>query len=326
MKGKKFLSAGIIFLIFAASFTAGFGVGFKFTRRTDKPEAGSHDYSAAIYSAKANDNDIIREKRAYVNVRKSRFSTAAQKPWRNTSQTSSDTDSNDNNDNNDNNDKNILFKGVPVLMYHSIAYEKGNDLRVPKELFEQEMKYIRDNGYNTMTLDQLYSCISNNVPAPPKSVVITFDDGYQDNYTNAFPILKKYGLKATVFVITDTVDKNNSYMTSAELRELQNGGIDIESHTAGHDDLSQLSYDAQMKTLLTSRVFLEKLLGKKVRYIAFPCGKFNSFTEKAASDAGYAMAFLTVPGKAQIKQGVFRLHRVRVSSETTLLGFKYLIT
>lgn len=317
MKGKKFLSAGIIVLIFVASFIAGFGVGFRFIRRTDKPEAGSHDYSAAIYSAKANDNDVIREKRAYVNVRKSRFRATAQKPWRNTSQTGSDTESND---------SNVLFKGVPVLMYHSIAYEKDNDLRVPEELFEQEMKFIRDNGYHTMTLDELYSCISNNVPAPPKSVVITFDDGYKDNYTNAFPILKKYGLKATVFVITDTVDKNNSYMTSAELRELQNGGIDIESHTAGHDDLSQLSYDAQMKTLLTSRVFLEKLLGKKVRYIAFPCGKFNSFTEKAASDAGYAMAFLTAPGKAQIKQGVFRLHRVRVSSDTTLLGFKYLIT
>lgn len=316
MKGNKFLSVGIIVLILIASFTAGFGVGFRFTGRKDKLEAGSHDYSAAIYSAKANDNDIVREKRAYIKVRKSRFRETAQKSWRNSSRSGSDTDSND---------SNVLFKGVPVLMYHSIAYEKNNDLRVPKELFEQEMKYISDNDYNTMTLDELYNCISNNVPAPPKSVVITFDDGYKDNYTNAFPILKKYGLKATVFVITDTVDKNNSYMTSAELRELQNGGIDIESHTAGHDDLSKLSYDAQMKTLNTSRVFLENLLGKRVRYIAFPCGRFNSFTEKAASDAGYAMAFLTAPGKAQIKQGVFRLHRVRVSSSTTLAGFKYLI-
>lgn len=321
MRKKKALRTCVIILIFMIAFFSGAGIGMKLSIHANRPITVMSHEATVVHTAAADDKkDIINEKKAYIKDSESRYK----------SRTSAVQDSGKINyqpqDNTSVNDSNILFKGVPVLMYHSIAYEKNNDLRVPKELFEQEMKYIKDNGYNTMTLDALYDCIKNNKPAPPKSVVITFDDGYEDNYTNAYPVLKEYGLHATIFVIANTVDKNNSYLTSSQLKEMQQNGIDIESHTANHDDLSLLSYEKQVRTLSVSKQFLESLLGKKVRYVALPCGKYNSYTEKAATDAGYVMAFLTAPGKAQTKQGLFKLHRVRVSSTTTLLGFKYLIS
>lgn len=307
---KRLFWTGIIILSIIATFFAGVKLASKLMPGDNKLSAVK-DNNSAGHRSKTGD-DIIKEKKEAVKSNQSRLKVTAQNVTEHEPEPESS--------------RSGAFKGVPVLMYHSISYEKNNDLRVPKELFDEEMKYIKDNGYRALTLDELYMYISNNQPAPPKSVVITLDDGYEDNYTNAYPILKKYGLNATVFVITDTVDRSSSYMTSAQLKELQNNGIDIESHTVGHDDLSKLSYDGQMKTLSGSKDFLEKLLGKSVKYLAFPSGKSNSYTEKACKDSGYAMTFTTLPGKARPEQGIYKLHRVRVSSETNINGFKYLIS
>jgi len=109
---------------------------------------------------------------------------------------------------------------IPVLMYHSIAYEKGNDLRVPPEKLRQEMQIIKDNGFTPITLDELYSHFNDEVALPQKPIVITFDDGYKDNCENALPVLKEFGFKATVFVITCQTDDSTDYMTSAQLKEM----------------------------------------------------------------------------------------------------------
>lgn len=203
-------------------------------------------------------------------------------------------------------------KGVCVLMYHSIDYEKNNGLRTPKEQFEKQIRYIKDNGYTTLTLNELYNFFANNKPVPKKSVVLTFDDGYLDNYKNAYPILKQYGIKATIFVITNTIDKDSKYMNSMQLRKLQNDGIDIESHTLNHEDLSSLSYERQLKILTQSKQNLEKMLDKKINYIAYPCGKYNSDTLRAARDSGYIMAFATGNRTARKCNGIFALHRIGV--------------
>ncbi len=146
--------------------------------------------------------------------------------------------------------KNIPLKhnneDICILMYHSIDYEKNNNLRMPKEKFSEQMKYIKDNGYTTLTVSQLHDFIEKDSPIPKKSVVITLDDGYADNYTNAYPILKKYGINATIFVITDSIDKDNSYLNSKQIKELQNNGIDIQSHTTNHQELHRLPYEKQL--------------------------------------------------------------------------------
>lgn len=214
-------------------------------------------------------------------------------------------------------------KGVPILYYHSIDYEKGNELRLPKEKFREQMQYLKDNNYTTLTLSELYEFIQNNKPIPEKSVVITFDDGYEDNYTNAFPILKEFGFKAAVFMISCNVDSTQfKVLKSTELKEMEENGVEIESHTVNHDKLSELDYNNQLKTLKDSKEFLGKVLNKKIDYICYPYGMFNKDTIKASKEAGYIMGFTTVGGWADKNDGIYTLNRVYVSAFDSMEKFK----
>lgn len=203
--------------------------------------------------------------------------------------------------------------GVPVLMYHSIGYEKDNPVRLPVENLEKQMKYLKDNNYTTLSMDELYNYFENNKPIPENSIVLTFDDGYLDNYTKLYPILKKYGFKGTIFVITNTIDKEKDYLLTSQLKELDKNSLAIESHTAGHENLSQLPYDKQLKTLKASKEYLEKTLNREVNYIAYPFGKYNEETVKAAKDAGYKMAFTTDGKWSDKSDGMLTLDRVYIS-------------
>lgn len=203
---------------------------------------------------------------------------------------------------------------VPVLYYHSIATEAGNELRMPVEKFREQMQYLKDNGYYTLSLDQLYDFLVNNKPIPKKSVAITFDDGYEDNYTGAFPILKEFRFHAAIFVITKTVDTDSSYLTSAQLKEMSDYGIDIESHTVSHNDLDKYSYDQQYKELTVSKQFLEALLQKPVKCFVYPSGKYNQDTLAAVKKADYYMAFNTENKWAGKEDGIYTLKRVFLSS------------
>jgi Predicted xylanase/chitin deacetylase len=217
-------------------------------------------------------------------------------------------------------------KSVPVLMYHSIDYEKGNELRVPKEVFKEQMGYLKQKGYTTLTLNELYSFFINNKPVPDKSIVITFDDGYKDNFENAYPVLKEFGFNATIFVITSTVDNDKNYLTSKQLKELDADGIDIESHTVNHEQLDKLTYDKQIDTLKDSKEYIEKVLGKSAKYTAYPFGKWNADTIKAVKDAGYSMVFTTASGWSNKNQDIYELHRIYVSANYNIKEFERRIT
>lgn len=217
-------------------------------------------------------------------------------------------------------------RGIPVLMYHSIDYEKNNPLRIPKEQFKEQMQYLMDNGYTTLTLNELYSFFENNTPVPYKSVVLTFDDGYVDNYINAFPILKEFGFKATVFVITNTVDKSGVYLNSSQLKEMDAYGFEVESHTLNHEELNKENYENQLNNLKESKAFLEKLLNKQIKYIAYPVGKYNKETIEAAKKAGYIMAFTTDGTWSDKTDGIFTLDRVYISAQASKAEFIRRIT
>lgn len=204
--------------------------------------------------------------------------------------------------------------GIPVLMYHSIAVEKGNELRVAPEVFRQQMKYLKDQGYITLSMNELYQFFQSNKPVPQKSLVITFDDGYADNYQYAFPILSEFGFKATIFVVTDWIDKQKEYLTSEQLKEMAQYGLDIESHTTKHDHLNKLTYEQQLETTKRSKEYLETLLGKQINYIAYPFGEWNKDTLKAVKDAGYTMAFTTAGRWSDKSDGILTLDRVYISA------------
>jgi peptidoglycan/xylan/chitin deacetylase (PgdA/CDA1 family) len=209
-------------------------------------------------------------------------------------------------------------KGLPILMYHSIGYEEGNTAKIPKEKFKEQMKYLKDNGYETLTLNQAYDFFINNKPVPKKALVLTFDDGYVDNYLEALPILKEFGFKATIFMITDLVDKTPGYMNLQQLKEMQAQGMDIESHTVYHEHLKQLSYEKQVKTLKDSKEFLEKSLNKEIHYLAYPYGEYSEETLKIAKEAGYTMALSTNGRWSDKTDGILTLDRVFISGAANL--------
>jgi peptidoglycan/xylan/chitin deacetylase (PgdA/CDA1 family) len=210
--------------------------------------------------------------------------------------------------------------GVPILCYHSISESKDNELLLSPEKFKSQLKYLKDNGYTPITMDELYNFLKNNKSIPEKSVVITFDDGYRDNYTTAFPILKEFGFKATVYVISNFVE-NDLYMTKAQIKEMSDWGIDIESHTDNHEDLSKLTLDQQYETMKKSKEQLETILSKKVDYIAYPFGKFNVNTRKVAEKAGYKLGFSLAGGLADKGDNAYNIDRLYISNNYTIDEF-----
>ncbi|HEY5525222.1 MAG TPA: polysaccharide deacetylase family protein [Clostridium sp.] len=202
-------------------------------------------------------------------------------------------------------------RGVPILCYHHVSEDNPSksSIVVTKEKFREHIKTLKDNGYTTLTMSQLNDYLFNNKPIPEKSVMITFDDGYDDNYSNAFPILKEFNMNATIFVISALMDTPN-YLTSSQVKELSDYGIDIQSHTANHADLITLSYEDQLKEFTVSKETLEKTTGKPIISIAYPLGHFNEDSKKAALKAGYSMGFTIDRGYADRDDNPFELNRI----------------
>lgn len=216
-------------------------------------------------------------------------------------------------------------QGVPVLMYHSVSNDKASgkltNLRITRDSFLEQMDYLKKNNFTTLTIDQLRDFLINNKQIPEKSVILTFDDGYEDNYTNVYPILKQYGFKATIFIETNNIDVDKSMLTSAQLIELQQNNIDIESETTQDTTLGTLSSADQLKSLQSSKQFLEKLLNKTVNYVSYPFGSYDKDTLSAANSAGYVLG-LSRDGKWTYKtDGNYKLSRVYIGPKHTIDDF-----
>ena len=212
--------------------------------------------------------------------------------------------------------------GIPVLYYHSIEPSESNELILAPERLREQLQYIKDAGYTTLTMREVYDHLVNNAPIPEKSILITFDDGYMDNYTYAYPLLKEFNMKATIFLMTVGVDEG-FYISSDQMKEMSDYGIDIECHTINHVRLGELSYEEQLKEITESRDFIEKVTGKDVISIAYPYGNYNDDTLRAVQDAGYSLAFGISNGKANRTDNIFALNRIYVNSLETMDQFIY---
>lgn len=199
---------------------------------------------------------------------------------------------------------------LPILMYHSIS--EGNSLRVPKEEFRQHMKWLHDHGYYTMTPEEAYLMLTEDKEPREKCVLITFDDGYTDNVKAAYPILKKYKMKATIFMIGNFIGHKN-HLTEKQMKEMAAHGISIQSHTMNHLELNGLTPQQQRREMKDSKRLFDQMFGQRTSMISYPVGRYNKETLKAAAASGYRMAVTTEPGAASRDQGLYGLHRVRVS-------------
>ena len=220
-------------------------------------------------------------------------------------------------------DKIINTKGIPILYYHSVRPTEDNELIISPEKLKEQLEFLKSEGYQSLSLKEFSEYILNNAPVPEKSVLITFDDGYMDNYANAFPVLKELNMKAVIFCITFKLD-GSYYLSNDAIKEMTDYGIDIQSHTVNHDDLSSLNYQDTLTTLKNSKENLESITNSKIYAIAYPYGKFNDNTFDAAKNAGYTLGFITNTGLAKPSDDPLKLKRIYISSEYNLDTFKKL--
>jgi peptidoglycan/xylan/chitin deacetylase (PgdA/CDA1 family) len=218
-----------------------------------------------------------------------------------------------------------IKKDIPVLMYHHISNTIKSDWSITPQKLNEQLAYLKNNGYTAISLDMLYSYKENKTILPEKSVVITFDDGYSDEYNNAYPLLTKYGFKATFFIITGSVLKKNEdgneYMLLEDLKRLNKGGMDLEAHTVTHPDLSKLSYKQQYNELYKSKKYLEKNFHRKINYMAYPYGLCNNLTHKAAKRIGYRIAFTINGGHEDTYNNRLDIGRIYINQRMTLNEF-----
>jgi peptidoglycan/xylan/chitin deacetylase (PgdA/CDA1 family) len=199
---------------------------------------------------------------------------------------------------------------VPILMYHSIA--PGTDLKVSPEDFDAQMKWLQDNGYRPITLGQLDRHWRGTYPVTGgKPVVITFDDGYLDNYTAAWPILQKYQFPATIFVITDSI-KLDHHMKWEQMKEMHAGGIEFGSHMVYHSNFTATPLDRIASELQESKKTLEAGLGSPVTTFCYPGGGLIPEAPGLVRQAGYTMAVTTHHAVATEDEDHALLSRVRV--------------
>jgi polysaccharide deacetylase len=200
---------------------------------------------------------------------------------------------------------------VLVLNYHMVN-SMFISLAIEPEDFDWQMKYLVDHGYHTISPDELYDFLTGQGTLPDRPVLITFDDGYEDNYTNAYPILKKYNLKATIFVVTGFLSKRKGYLTWEQLREMEQNGITIESHTVTHAPLPDLPDERIREELVESKQQAEAELGHPIEFIAYPTGAHDLHIVGIAQEAGYKGGFTVKYGNVDRASNVYALERVPI--------------
>lgn len=222
------------------------------------------------------------------------------------------------------------FDGVPILMYHKINPNPsvgGYGLRVCPRDFEKQVAYLARSGYNSISLAELADHHDQGKLLPPRPVIITFDDGYQDNYTYAYPILKKYGMTATIFVVAGTVGGINEFDYNdgrqpknimagwKELKEMAEGGIIIGAHTLRHPHLANLKPEEARTEIQEGKRILEEGLGRPVEFFAYPYGNFDLSTVDIVRKSGFRAAVATEQGLGKYREGPFTLKRIRVRGD-----------
>ena len=210
---------------------------------------------------------------------------------------------------------------VPTLMYHAVSNDTWGitSLFVKPEILEQQLQYLTENGYDPIFFEDLY-----HLEEYDKPVLLTFDDGYADNYTELFPLLQKYNVKATVFIITDLMN-TDKYLTTEQIQEMAASGlVSIQSHTASHPNLDTLSLEDQLEELERSKLEVTRLCLREPYVICYPTGRYNDDTLEAAPDY-YFFGLKMNGGMYHTSDDPFLINRSFVSRNTTLEAFKALL-
>ncbi len=209
---------------------------------------------------------------------------------------------------------------VPVLMYHRIepTSERGHDpvdLVIDPKVFEAQLAALKAGGWNTITSAQLAATMRAGCPAPPKTFVVTLDDGHQDGYVHAFPILEKFGFVATFFIITSRVGRPR-YLTWREMLEMQAEGMEIGSHTVSHVDEARYSRRQTDAQVLGAQRAIELQLQRRPVSFAYPYGLTPTNLVASVMASGIEVAYTTDRGAAESRATAYLLPRIRIVPTT----------
>ena len=220
--------------------------------------------------------------------------------------------------------------GVPILMYHYIRVNPdrrdklGYGLSVTPDLFRAHVEFLNERGYHAITMRDLTAMLDAKILPPEKSIVLTFDDGYRDAYTEAWPVLKQYGFSATLYVVTDFLEQG-PYLTRPQVRELHDSGIEIASHSLSHLNLPTLSTQRITREIFDSRAILQEVIGAPVTNFCYPSGKYNEAIERVVRAAGYGSATTVEHGIIRGNENRMAMPRVRMYGGIGLSSFANLI-
>jgi peptidoglycan/xylan/chitin deacetylase (PgdA/CDA1 family) len=212
------------------------------------------------------------------------------------------------------------FQTIPILTYHRFAEDCSSPLCMPAKTFERQMQYLKENGYHVITAEDLVAFLGYRRGLPQKSVLITMDDGYRSVYNIAYPILKKYGFKATLFIYTSFVGVSKMAITWVQLKEMRANGFTIGSHTIYHSDLtnpkegeSEQEHIARIKQELNgSKKIIDQKLGQDTYFLAYPFGYYDQRSIQMAKEAGYKLAMSVKRGGNPFFANPFTLRRDQI--------------
>jgi peptidoglycan/xylan/chitin deacetylase (PgdA/CDA1 family) len=217
---------------------------------------------------------------------------------------------------------------VPILMYHYVSVPPADadnyriGLSVTPEQFRLQMQYLAENGYHTVTLDDVLYALAQGAALPPKPVVLTFDDGYTDMYTNAFPIMREYGFTGTFFIVTAWIDEQNpNYLNWAQVQEMAAAGMRIETHTKTHADLTDKPYDFLVYEILGSIESIEAYTDRRPRFLCYPAGAYDDYVRSLLPGFDLWAAVTTEAGTRHYTDALYTMKRVRIANDTTLAQF-----
>lgn len=196
------------------------------------------------------------------------------------------------------------YQTVPVLSYHHFAEDCTSLFCMPSDVFKQQMKYLKENGYTVITEKELLDYLQYRRSLPKRSVMITIDDGYSSAYDVAYPILKNHGYTATLFIYTDYIGISDKAITWNQLKEMKDDGFQIGSHTISHCDLTkkregedETVYMARIKKeLLGSKQIIDTKLKQNTISLAFPFGRYDESVLAVADQVGYRLGFSVKKG------------------------------
>jgi peptidoglycan/xylan/chitin deacetylase (PgdA/CDA1 family) len=209
---------------------------------------------------------------------------------------------------------------IPILTYHSVDESHSVISTSPSE-FAKQMAQLWKGGWRSVSLSEMTRLMRDEQSFPEKTFVITFDDGYENAYSEAFPVLTQFGFKATIFLITEYCGKLNDWpghsasivrrplLSWSQIQEMHKHGMEFGAHTLSHPDLTKISIQDAEREMISSKAQIQDRLGVEAEFFAYPYGKFNSRVKEIAQQQ-FLGACSTKLGKARATSDLFLLPRV----------------